>query len=49
MQEKVVIRDSKPPCAAAAILDPKKGEDGKTMCRFCVDIPGLNSVIKFDK
>jgi len=37
MQDKVVIRDSKFPWAASAILVPKKSEDGKLKFRFFVD------------
>jgi len=48
MQDNVVIRDSKSPWAAPAILIPKKSEDAKPNTRFCVDFRVLNSVTKFD-
>ena len=48
MLDKGVIRDSKSPWAAPAILVPKKSEDGKPKFRVCVDFRALNSVTKFD-
>ena len=48
MLDKSIIWDSKSPWAALNILVPKKSEDGKPKCRFCVDFRALNSVTKFD-
>jgi len=48
MLDKSIIWDSKSPWAALNILVPKKSEDGKPKCRFCVDFLALNSVTKFD-
>ena len=43
-----VIRESRSPWSAPAILVPKKSLDGKQKFRFCVDFRALNSVTKFD-
>ena len=48
MLDKGVIRDTKSPWEAPAILVLKKIEDGKPKFRFCVDFRALNSVTKFD-
>jgi hypothetical protein len=43
-----VIRDSKSPWSAPAILVPKRTLDGKPKYRFCVDFQSLNSLTKSD-
>jgi hypothetical protein len=48
MLEKGVIRESKSPSSAPAILVPKKSPDGKPKYKFCVDFRAPNSVTKFD-
>jgi hypothetical protein len=48
MLKKGVIRESKSPCSAPAILVPKKSLDGTPKFRFCVDFRALNAVTKFD-
>jgi len=48
MLDRGVIRESRSPWSAPAILVPKKILDGKPKFRFCVDFPALNSVTKFD-
>jgi hypothetical protein len=46
MLDKGVIRESKSPWSAPAILVKKKSPDGKPNIRFCVDFRALNSVTK---
>jgi len=48
MLYKGVIRDSKFPWPAPAILVPKKGEVGKRKCIIFVEFQTLNSGNKFD-
>jgi len=48
MLDRGVIRDSRFPWSAPAMLVPKKSLDGKPKFRFCVDFRALNSVTKFD-
>jgi hypothetical protein len=46
--DKGIIRPSKSPRSAPAILVPRKNADGTPKFRFCVDFRALNSVTKFD-
>jgi hypothetical protein len=48
MLDKGVIRESKSPWSAPAILVKKKSPDGKPKFRFCVDFRALKSVTKVD-
>jgi hypothetical protein len=48
MSRKGVIRESKSPWSAPAILVTKSSPDGKPKFRFFVDFRALNSVTKFD-
>jgi hypothetical protein len=48
MLDKGVIRESKSPWSAPAILVKKKSPDGKPKFRFCVDFRALNSVTNVD-
>jgi len=48
MLDRGVIRESRSPWSAPAILVPKKNLDGKPKFRFSVDLRALNSVTKFD-
>jgi len=48
MLQKGVIRKSRSPWSAPAILVPQKSLDGKPKFRFCVDFRSLNAVTKFE-
>jgi len=48
MLDEDIIRESKSPRSAPAILVPKKSVDGRPKHRFCVDFRAFNAVTKFD-